>query len=255
MYTTIDNFVRETLISAGIDLQANYSRMLRIAIIAMDEIGLSVIPNQKSKTITVLDNLTAPAPEDCLQPTKAAKRINKDGKMYCLPLGRDDDMCLHDSEAIESFLNCNDKSGVGNETPIVGSEYVNYNGLNHYLPFASFYGEQYGFSADGFYGYYAFDKDNHRLNFESGGCIKAGSKVFIQYKSSNETDKLIPTPAKPCLRARALQLFFETTNPNRAEYFRQELKSAIFRYNDHYVSGFTYQDYLNAFSSQYSSHK
>lgn len=239
---TLDHFVRNALLEQGINVDSNYVRFLRITISVLNELNLHIIPNQETAILPVTDSLTAIVPKDFVSPTKVSKLVTLGGNRYCCPLRRGDQVLSKEIARFKKFLDCKK-----------GDEVNTFIGINHIqIPFIFGYGEYYGYSADGTYAYYTVIDD--KLVFEGNGFIRSGDEIIMQYKCiGTDAKKLIPTEAEPMVRHRALQRFYESTSTRMASYHESQFRIQIGMYRKFKLNVHTYDDYINAFQSNYSS--
>ena len=228
----LDRFVRDTLSSMGDEDGQLYVRFLRVTLSVLDEMGLFVMPNFKDIKLAVEGNYSIPMPGDTIDVLTVGKPLENGYLQY-----------LEKKQQLRK-----------GETPCDEVEVITYQNPANTDDFGWWNYEQYGRKDNRFYGKFRFDSEYARVLIESEGrSIEVGDKLLIVYKSSDNNYKTIPKDLVPVVRYRALQMFYETTDVGKASYMSRELKRMIAMFKRNRKDNYSYEDYVNAVTSQFSS--
>lgn len=241
-HVAISQIVQE--ISASVE-DTSGSAVLRISRLmypVIREMNLVLMPNFRTVKVVVQSNGTAPLPDDVIRPVKVFA-LRKDGdKEVLFQLGK------QEYKGTPLQIECNTTEPL----PVRTIELPNYvNSGSHPFYFHNpFYGESYGRRESRFFGFYAFNAIENRIEFTGP---PTGEVILVTYESSQDACKVVPAIAVPSIRARVLQQFYETVDPNKAQYYFRELRRANRNYKSYVMSGNSYEDYLDWVTSEHAN--
>lgn len=255
---TLDDLVRDLCDAVG-DAESKqfYTKMTRLSIHAIDSLNLRVIPNFRTEKAIVGSNLTISLPMDCVKVAKAAKYLEVSGAPCVYPLGKSDDVDMVANQMVVNNpqdLSCPETPPTASGCD-VGIDWIGYDGgvLGTYY-MGTYYGEQYGYSESRFFGLYVEDRENNRLIFPTGYCVREGDWILFTYKSTNEDQKfeMITIDLYPMLRHRVLSWFWENTDPGKSHTHFRKFRMELREYNRMHTSR-SYDDILDSITRGYKT--
>jgi hypothetical protein len=239
---TLDEVIKSACSDFNDPEELKYEKTKDLIVRGYTELELFIVPSITTAILPISDNMTAKLPDDFIYHTKVG--ISSGKNIYVLGVNNDitsDESCgCSSKEEADSVIS----SGME-----VQDRYTFHNvrlGGNSY-------GEKYGMAAGhNSYGYYKFDKQNHRVALGSCPFVKEDSKIYLEYKANSAIKGLayVPSEAKETLVFWAgWKMFYGTSLGDRckADYmiFYNKLKSL-------YLAG-TYTEYEELFLKAFKS--
>lgn len=257
-FITIDRFVRDLASSLGDpEAKKTYVPLLRLTVSAMDELHLNIIPVVESKMITVGDNLTAPLREDAVRVLQVMKYVKVGNRDCVYPLGQLDSFSFRPDEMIvrpSNYWACDQSPSSSDGCNLTHKFFIS-GAPSDYWYLGHYYGEYYGYKETRFFGFWAYDDTYKRVVVQNGGCVSEGDTLIVQYEilPCEDEFKLIPREARQMLRYFVLSQHWENTNPSKANYLFTQFKRFLRTYKQSRFRKYSYQDWLDAITSAYSS--
>lgn len=240
----------EDLVSESNDPAGHYTKMklIRLANSAIDELNLTVIPNFTTIDGIIPESGNFPMPEDCIRPVIATwVKPCKTGEPICLPLG------IRDKQVIpQSGIDCATPPQEPTPADCNSVPFYNYDGAIHeFYVYSQWYYEGYGKGISRFFGWVTYNVENNRIEFSGGPT--AGEKVMFTYRSENTSNKIIPKDAIPMIRNMVLHRHWLPTKRLQAQEYWRQFKIAVRQFKKSRLSGYSLDDYVDAFTSEYRS--
>lgn len=245
-YKGVNEFVRD-LTSRVNDPTGDFTfvKLLRLTVSNLSELNLFVVPSLMTIKGAVEDTLTVPLPEDTIQPVAAFIYQTCAGNEFLFRLGKRERVYSPSYE----FASCPDALDTEACTAINTFNFYGEPFREFYL-YTNFYGERYGKRNTRFYGWFSYDVVNQRLEVLGP---TTGQILLVVCETANEDCKLIPTDVAPMLGYKVLQQYYESTNVGQAMYMERQFKIALNEFKRRRSDNYSYNDYLDAVTSEYSS--
>ncbi len=247
-FETIDSAVTDILSSIGDGEGRGYVQMSRIVLRTLDDLHYNIKPTVKSEIFEVLDNNTILYPSDSYKVVNAGRVLDNGcvmmlGKIYESQAKHPKTTCTCDA--------CTGVSTITESTPDanVCSDCAFFN----YYDRGVYRGELYGLIHDGFpYGRFYDNEEENRIEFTEK--IRPGHRIILKYMTAVDkyTHDLVPVDMYSLIRHKALEQFYQASNPRKADmfrgYYRRDLRLLKQRENYHRL-----EDFIDAITSGYNN--
>ena len=246
MYRSIDDFIRTCAAIAG-DPEAKYSyvKLLRITTSILGDFQFGILPNIITVDRVVQTNGTILLPNDTIQPLYVAQIKNCGGNRILFPFGARYNQVNPDRE---HFLDC-DVTEIGDD--VCPCEFYNYSGsLSAFYLWDRFYLENYGKTTSRYFGYYYFDQSNGRLDMYGANV---GDLFLVSVKTVNEEYKVFPREAEEVIRSRVLQMYYESSDLNKSQYYFDQFRRHIRNYKHNKQDHFGPDEWVDAIRKEQSN--
>ncbi len=246
-----DDFIMDICASLDDPEGKQYLKVLRIALREMRNFKTFLVSNIKGIKVVVESNFSAPMPEDCIYPIQMGKYVRMNNQDFIYPLGNRKDLQFRTFEMTPpKKFSC--PQNPEDYESMQYWDYEWYGAQNRFWYLGSYYGEEYGYKQTRFFGWWTWNEDDHRIEFDVDGCLSEGDFVAVRYRAHNsevqEFDSFIEEP----LRNKILAEYFRPSNPTTsAQYFDMFRRS--YRMYKHQKVQAGHEEILDAITSGYSS--
>lgn len=255
-FMTFDADVRDICSAMGDDNARMYPRVGKQLRRILDLMNLTTYQTYSTDEFEIGENLNIDLPDNVMEVQKVGVIV--DGQLVVM--GYNDKIRRSATAEYDAKNGCT--CGGKKETTVTSPETTSTS--NDYCPVCCFqnvnwggrmYGEIYGIRPDRFQnGTYRWDRNTNTLEFGSGYDIDAGSKVWVEYKSSLKKSDYneIQSEMYFCLMFMVQYVLNAASNPQLSAYAMTE-----FRRHHHQLKTFyqrrNIEDYFDAVVSNYSA--
>ena len=227
-FLKFDDVVRDICSSMGDDNASGYLRVARQLRRTLEMLNLTVYQTYETQEFEIGSNLTIKMPDETLEVQKVG--IISEGQLVIMGYNN------HIRRAAKITNDAATSCTCGGKTETIVVETVKTEDVLNSCPVCCFqnvswnnclYGEIYGIRPDRFpNGEYRWDRNTNLVEFGSGWDIKAGSKVWIEYKTALNTADYqeIPSEIYFCLLFFVQYILSVSTNPGAANFLMTEFR-------------------------------
>ena len=233
-YKPVRNVIDEIAASVNEITPHVREKVARLVFPVIREINLHVTPNIRAIRVNVESTSSAPMPEDNMRILTAYREGGKGNNRQLYQYGQ--------STGRVYDLTCDEDSTEERPLPPNLTSIMPPGNLN--------YMERLGRKDTRFFGFFNFNYVDNRIEFSNA---TVGDWFVVVYESASDECKAIPVHTIPVIRARVLQRYYEAENPNMAGYYRNEFRSEIQMLKRFDTENFSYQDHLDAITSEYTN--